>query len=180
MWKWSRLWFESITAENERILIEGEDWNPAILYYANRKGMMISNPNSVDSSFFTEFLEEEKYTTLLTHSIVFVDALAQYYDVLVQYPRYEEAYVYKFYHEPSEISFNQGDANHVIKVKYDNVTEPIEINAIFVDVNGKEVRNTINLLANKKEIYYNVSDICPNVRSVRFDVPEGTGISVEY
>ena len=117
---------------------------------------------------------------MLTHSIVFVDALAQYYDVLVQYPRYEEAYVYKFYHEPSEISFNQGDANHVIKVKYDNVTEPIEINAIFVDVNGKEVRNTINLLANKKEIYYNVSDICPNVRSVRFDVPEGTGISVEY
>ena len=51
-----------ITEQNERIFIEGEDWSPVTMYYANRKGMMFK------TGFHEELLGDSLYTTYVFHN----------------------------------------------------------------------------------------------------------------
>lgn len=172
----------SITNPDERIVIQGEDWSSAILYYADRKGMMVTDEGQGTEEFFETFLAEENYTTLMTHSIDFAAALAEHYEVLVQYAcPLDDISVYKFY---QKMPLNQGN---LIKIKYsNNIEEPLTVGIEFISVDGNSYYNTINLLADKDEIYYNIEDYCEEddflekMQSILIDAPEGVQVSVEY
>ena len=170
----------SITTQNERIVTEGEDVNPAIFYYADRKGIMTTGV-SINEWFFTEFLRQDNYTTLITHSADFTDMLAQYYDVLIQYPGLRDRHIYKFYQELPP------DQENLIKIKYGNIEEPLTVDAEFVNIEGESFHDTINLLVNTDEIYYNIEDSYykadpswTNIESIHIEAPEGIEIAVEY
>ena len=132
--------------------------------------------------FFETFLAEENYTTLMTHSIDFAAALAEHYEVLVQYAcPLDDISVYKFY---QKMPLNQGN---LIKIKYsNNIEEPLTVGIEFISVDGNSYYNTINLLADKDEIYYNIEDYCEEddflekMQSILIDAPEGVQVSVEY
>lgn len=59
------LHLRELTGADERIVISGYDWNPAILYYARRKGYMHSRP---DRPFPYEMFKHNNFSVLVYRS----------------------------------------------------------------------------------------------------------------
>ncbi len=76
-----------ITEPDERILIDGEDWSPRILYYANRKGFMIRDPFA--GEFTEDYLDSihlgTEYTTVITKYPSLLEDLSKYTNIGIQY-----------------------------------------------------------------------------------------------
>lgn len=176
----SGAYLTAITTPDERIVIEGEDWNPATLYYADRKGLMLTSYKQASDELFTDFLQQENYTTLVAHSLKFVDIWAKHYSVLMQYPKSEGKYIYKFYEQLPE-SLNTKEAGiSIIRIRYDALEESVEIDAELTDSNGNKFYDSIALLTNREEIYYNVGAVWQDIQSVSFETPDNMKILIEY
>lgn len=170
----------SVTRPEERIVIEGEDWNPSTLYYANRKGLMLVNPGLATEELFSDFLQQENYTTLVTYSPEFADIWAQHYNIFIQYPRKEEVLMYKFYQQAPILENDEKNGVDMIKIKYEAVAEPTKVVIRLTDRNGNEFLDSIILLTNKEEIYYYAGALWENIESVSLDIPENMKIEMEY
>lgn len=76
-----------ITEPEERILIDGEDWSPRILYYADRKGFMIRDPFA--GEFSEDYLDTihlgTEYTTVITKYPSLLEDLSKYTNIGIQY-----------------------------------------------------------------------------------------------
>lgn len=170
------LYINQITNEDERILIEGEDWSPRTLYYANRKGFMLTTP--VTDEFYQSFLKEEYYTTLLAHSVDYVEEFSNYQDILIQYPK-EDVYVYKFFDETTfsncnyplesiQISAEQNEYNvenpniDIIKIEYDESLAGRNVQIVFSTKDGSQYTGSCYLLKSKNAIYYKVGALLEN------------------
>ena len=81
------LLISEITEPDERILIDGDDWNSRILYYADRKGFMIRDVNT--GHFSKDYLEhiplETEYTIAVTRNESLLEDLAGFTDIGLQY-----------------------------------------------------------------------------------------------
>ncbi|MCM1038228.1 MAG: glycosyltransferase family 39 protein [Ruminococcus sp.] len=170
----------SITEPDERIVTQGEYAIATLPYYADRKAMMIIAP--YDETFYTDFLQQDNYTTLvepLPSSLI--GELAKYYEIIIQYPGTAGRDIYKFYHTlPTKYE-------NLIKIRYSHVEEQMTVAVEFVNSEGKSFTDSINLLVDKDEIYYNIADSYykaddswKDIQFVRFEVPDGIEISAEY
>ena len=63
------------TQSSDRIIIIGEDWNPEILYYSNRKGLMV--PSSFDPE---SFIDKDELGTIYKYIFWTMDELIQIKD----------------------------------------------------------------------------------------------------
>lgn len=179
------IYVNKITDASERILIEGEDWSPITLYYANRKGFMLRSHTDATKEFYNCFLKEEKYTTLVVHSIDFINDFSLEQNILLQYPKQRNAYVYKFYSDDEYLNMNflqekvyvtenqneylvtHPDLN-VLKIEYDEYLAGKEIEIAVIDKEGNEYFDIVYLYKNKNIVYYKIDELAKDLNKVRF------------
>ncbi|NBJ91345.1 ArnT family glycosyltransferase [Parablautia muri] len=176
------IYINQITERDERILIEGEDWDPTTLYYADRKGFMLRNLSDKG------VLREDNYTTLVVHHLEYLASIIESDDNLIQYPRYNNVYIYKLYGQEEYDKIESKCFEYSLKVDNyaDNVynidgkyIQYIEIVYDSVDA-GKEIPISINaedgwvhtdkiyLPENRDSIYYYIYEKCKNPASISF------------
>lgn len=86
------LYLNTITEPDERIMVIGEDWNPTTLYYAERKGYMVTG--SFGDEAYEKVWVNDNYTTLVTHSDDDAKKAMGYLDIEL-YNNIEGCYIYK-------------------------------------------------------------------------------------
>ena len=176
------VYIKQITDRDEKILVEGEDWDPTTLYYAERRGFMLRNLS--DSGV----LREDNYTTLVIHHPENLASIVEVDDNLVQYPRYNNVYIYKLYSSEEynkiqdknlvyNLEFNQNTNNvysvdekqiQYIEINYDNADMGKEIFIRITDTLGNEYTDKIYLPGNKNYICYYINEICKEPTSISF------------
>ncbi|MDE7311840.1 MAG: hypothetical protein K2N87_09560 [Eubacterium sp.] len=170
-------YIRQVTKEDELVVIEGEDWSPVTLYYAQRKGFMVKMAEWLSDSRLFAFLQKDHYTTLAAHSLDTAGIFAQYYDVVVQYPGSPDGYVYKFYNgvEAQEIVSRSRtydlqadcgtdmalgwDADYM-QIHYEDTGISRQVAVEVTDRQGNVIAGKINLPAGCREIYYKISELC--------------------
>lgn len=180
------IYINKITDANERIVIEGEDWSPITLYYANRKGFMLRSHSDATEEFYNSFLKEEKYTTLVAHSIDFIDEFSLQQNILLQYPKQGNAYVYKFYSNEDfsgrnflieKVYISPENQNeywlqfsnlNILEIEYDETLAGKEIEVTIIDKDGNEYLGTVYLGKNQNIVYYKIDELSGNIMSIRF------------
>lgn len=189
-----------ITDEGELIVVEGEDWSSATLYYAQRKGFMLKSPDWLTQDRFFEHLKQDGYTTLVAHSIGAVEIFAQRYDSLVQYPGRADAYIYKFseifdtdkepivFHEKMDVS--QIGTEYLISscgsgylgINYEDTGISRQVTAEITDSQGNVASDIICLPAGCDKIYYRIDKLCQNPNKIKFASEEESvkGLVIEY
>jgi len=145
------IYINKITERDEKILIEGEDWDLTTLYYADRRGFMLRDLSDKG------VLREDNYTTLVIHHPESLVSIIESDDNLIQYPRYNDVYVYKLcsqeeYDKADSRSCSIGMDDYVDKVYSIDAeyTEYIEINYDDMDA-GKEV--LVNITDEEGNVY---------------------------
>lgn len=176
------VYIKQITDRGEKILVEGEDWDPTTLYYAERRGFMLRNLS--DSGV----LREDNYTTLVIHHPENLASIVEVDDNLVQYPRYNNVYIYKLYSSEEynkiqdknlvyNLEFNQNTNNvysvdekqiQYIEINYGNADMGKEIFIRITDTLGNEYTDKIYLPGNKNYICYYINEICKEPTSISF------------
>lgn len=172
------------TKEDELVVIEGEDWNPVTLYYAQRKGFMVKNPEWLLDEKLFDFLRKDHYTTLIAHSIDTAGIFAQYYDLVVQYPSSPDGYLYKFYQTADaeeiiknsrnyEIQMDQAagpvldwDADYM-QIHYEDTGVSRQIFIEVISQDGNILTDKLNLPAGCGQIYYKISELCDKPAKVK-------------
>lgn len=189
------LYVNKITDETERVVIEGEDWSPAIMYYAERKGFMIRNSEWLTQEFCESFLRDENYTTLVAHNLNMVSLMFSNFDTIIQYPAFNNPYVYKFYEADDfdaltdgyeYVNCNFDGYSYLIQdmhtpyicLEYQN--GGVELPIVITSKTGEEYRDTITLLSEKNRIFYNMKELCDNPQTLRFEGDGSMVLSVKY
>lgn len=177
-------YIQQVTDPEELVVIEGEDWNPVTLYYAQRKGFMIKMPEWLSDDAFFAFLHEDHYTTLVAHSLDTAGVFSKYYDAVVQYPVNGEVYVYKFYNREgaSEVIRNSKEYDmrasteagvvldweaDYMKICYKDTGISRQVALEVTDRQENVTTGTVNLPTGCEEIYYKISELCDAPAKVR-------------
>ncbi|MCM1100401.1 MAG: glycosyltransferase family 39 protein [Clostridium sp.] len=186
------LFVNRITDTDEQILIEGTDWNPCILYYADRKGFMLQDPATAP-----DVLKDGFYTTLVLHDPRNLAAIMEPYDVLIQYPKQDEVYVYRFCDKEDSTVFadhrftqsQHGEDGYIIKdlqtecikITYDSVAAGKEIPIIVTDNAGGAHSDKLYLPDDRNYMYYDVGMLCQGAAFLKFNTGENLGsIFIDY
>ncbi len=176
------IYIKQITERDERILIEGEDWDPSTLYYADRKGFMLRDLSNKG------VLREDNYTTLVIHHPENLASIIESDDNLVQYPRYNDVYIYKLYAQEEYdkigskcLVYSPGADNYAdntynidgkntpyIEINYDSTDAGKEIPIDITAEDGWVHTDKIYLPENRNSIYYYIYEKCNNPESISF------------
>ena len=173
------------TSQEELVVIEGEDWSPVTLYYAQRKGFMVKMPEWILDEAFFEFLHRDNYTTLVAHSLDTAGLFSQHYDAVAQYPGSMEGYVYKLFRKAeaeevfrsSRIYDMQADGEtgtvldwdaEYMQIHYADIGASREVTVEVTDRHGNVYTDKVNLPTGCEEIYYKVGALCEMPAKVRF------------
>ncbi|MBD5393054.1 MAG: glycosyltransferase family 39 protein [Lachnospiraceae bacterium] len=174
------LYVKEITDSDERILVEGYDWDPTVLYYAGRKGFM-RREEAADDTFYNNLLQEDNYTTFVVRNLNYLEEISGYYDMLIQYRKLENTYIYKFGQELLDQSKVYGnialepdkdlydiEAEHVqiLEIEYNEEFAGAEIQVSLINESGEQYTDTIYLFRNQDTAYFNVGAVMENVKQV--------------
>lgn len=174
------LYVKEIANSDERILVEGYDWDPTLLYYAGRKGFM-RRGEEADNSFYNNLLKKDNYTTFVVRNPDYLEDLSVYYDMLVQYRKLEDTYIFKFVQEPLDQSIFYGnialepdkslydleeDNVQILKIGYGKEYAGAEIQVSLVNEDGYRYTDTVYLFKEKDAAYFNVEAVMKNVKQV--------------
>lgn len=174
------LYVNEITDLDERILVEGYDWDPTILYYAGRKGFMDRN-KTLGDSFYNNLLLEDNYTTFIESDLDYLEKLSGYYDRLVQYRKLEDTYIFKLDQalfdkdqvcgdvvlESNQVLYDiEADNMQILKIEYDEEFAGAEIQISFRNENEGQYTDTVYLFRDKNTAYFNVGAVMENVKQV--------------
>ena len=179
-------YIREITDEDEWIIIEGQDWSPVTLYYAERKGFMVKMPEWLEQDRFFDFIKQDQYTTLAAHSVSAVEAFAKRFSYLVQYPRKADAYVYKWNEQlgsdkepavyPVKTDSLQIDTEYTITgcdtgyigICYEDTEISREIMVEIKDSQGNVMSDVICLPTGCEKIYYKIGVLCQDPVEIKF------------
>ncbi len=191
---------QEITDEDECLVIEGQDWNPATLYYAGRKGFMVKMAEWLAQDSFFDFINQDQYTTLVAHSMTAVEAFAKRYSRLVQYPGKAGAYVYKFNEKPAtgeeapvlhgKIDAVQMDTEYAvtgcgagdIAIRYEDTGVSRKIRVEITDSEGNVMSDEVCLPTGCGQVFYRIRALCQNPAAIKFSSEDSEikGLCIEY
>lgn len=171
-----------ITERDERIFIEGEDWSPVTMYYANRKGMMFR------TGFHEELFGDKSYTTYVFHNPTAVRFIPSG-RTLVEYLKYANngTFICKFFdangphREVSEnfLHMKTADGKYLLssgsdmikiicKARDDNVACRASIECSMNNLASSLLETKIVFPAHRDTVYLNLKGIS-GVKSISFD-----------
>ena len=119
------------------------------------------------------------------HSIDFINDFSLEQNILLQYPKQRNAYVYKFYSDDEYLNMNflqekvyvtenqneylvtHPDLN-VLKIEYDEYLAGKEIEIAVIDKEGNEYFDIVYLYKNKNIVYYKIDELAKDLNKVRF------------
>lgn len=176
-------YINTITGEDELIVISEEDWSPATLYNANRRGFMIQKDDVIDSEM-RDFIKNDNYTTFVSHSAEYSDEFLREYDYVVQYPlelekgydEAEETYIYKFADKPIE---SRNPDLKLLNIGY--AANGNTYAQIIVTDNNNCIHEFVTpLIMSKKSVSVDLSDISTDIKSIQMSVGGSDLITIEY
>lgn len=176
------LYINKITDESERVFIEGDDWSPVTMYYAERKGFMLKFQEWMTEELFDNIIRRDNYTTLVANNLNNVSDFFNNFDIIIQFSNPNGPYIYKYYDQQDfdriaggheYVSCNPDGDNYdiqnkqtlYVKFEYSEIPDDLEIPIVVVSQTGEQYSDTITLLKEKNTLYYNMDLLCNNPKT---------------
>ncbi len=187
------IFLNKITKDDELMLVADEDWNPSVLYDAERRGFMLSGMAWLDQEDFRSFIRDDNYTTVFTHTPETAELISESLGTIQQVPRegVKDSFYFRFnkglydVKYDSELIVDSDESFDLVdddcRVSFEYHTEsPEVIETYLLDSNGAWRFFSVTLLPTQNHMDVDFSFALDKICGIQMKLDEDSTIILKY